>query len=203
MAEKTPTPTPPADASTDTPPPTPATPPVGEVKTPPWGDDENFNAEKAWELIEKLRKAKAPPVPADFKALENKVHQLETSSASRNKALAEALGLAEAPKGEDLAETVKNLQTQFQASQAEAVKLRIAAEKGVPAEYHFLLTETDTEKLTAQAEMAAEYARLKAQADGTPQFQPNAGQGQSGTPGTPEAIAAAEYEKFYPEKKRP
>lgn len=136
-------------------------------------------------------------------ALEAKLTQFESATAERNKALAEALGLAEAPKSEDLAATVKGLQDRIDNSEREATRLRIAAEKEVPAAYHYLLTETDTEKLTAQAEMAAEYARLKAQAEGTPQFQANPGQGQGGTPGTPEAIAAAEYAKYYPEEKRP
>lgn len=187
-----------------TPPPAPKTVPEGttapvvEVKTPPWGDEKNFNAEKAWELIEKLRKEKTP----DTKALEHKLAALESSNEARNKAMAEALGLAETPKGEDLAETVKSLQAQFHASQAEATKLRVASEKGVPAKYHYLLTETDTEKLAAQAEMAAEYARLKAQAEGTPDFQANPGQGQAGAPSTPEALAAAEYEKYYPTPNR-
>lgn len=166
--------------------------------TPPWGSDENFNAEKAWELIQNLRKEKTPVI----KALESKVAELQASTEARNKALASALGLSEAPKSEDdLAETVKSLQDKFETSQREAAKLRIAAEKGVPAEYHHLLTETDTEKLTAQAEMAAEYARLKAQAAGTPEFQANPGQGQGGTPPTPEAQAKAEYERFYPPSK--
>lgn len=168
------------------------------AKTPPWGSDENFKPEEAWELIQRLRKEKAP----DTKALEAQVTELRASTEARNKALAEALGLAEAPKSEDaLAETVKSLQEKFETSQREANKLRIAADKGVPAEYHHLLTETDTEKLTAQAEMAAEYARLKAAAAGTPQFQANPGQGQGGTPDSPEAIAAAEYERFYPNPK--
>jgi hypothetical protein len=167
-------------------------------KTPPWGSDENFKPQEAWELIQRLRKEKAP----DTKALEAQVTELRASTEARNKALAEALGLAEAPKSEDaLAETVKSLQEKFETSQREANKLRIAADKGVPAEYHHLLTETDTEKLTAQAEMAAEYARLKAAASGTPQFQANPGQGQGGTPDSPEAIAAAEYERFYPNPK--
>lgn len=168
------------------------------AKAPPWGSDENFNPAKAWELIENLRKEKG----ANATALETQVAELKASTDARNKALAEALGLAEAPKSEDLAETVKGLQSQFQASQQEAAKLRIAADKGVPPEYHYLLTETDTEKLTAQAEMAAEYARLKAAAAGTPQFQANPGQGQGGAPSTPEALAAAEYEKFYPTPNR-
>lgn len=197
-----PTPTPQAPGAPEpTNPPVPAPAPVPSpspaAQTPPWGKDEDFNPEKAWELIQNLRKEKTP----DTKALEAKVTELQNGMVSRNQALAEALGLKEAPKTEDLAETVKNLQSQFQASQAEATKLRIAAEKGVPAEYHYLLTETDTEKLTAQAEMAAEYARLKAAAAGTPEFQANPGQGQGGGTPTPEALAEAEYAKFYPTPK--
>jgi hypothetical protein len=187
-----PTSTPPAAGT----PPVPTPPPA--ASTPPWGSEENFNAEKAWELIQNLRKEKAP----DTKALETKIAEMQTSQEARNKALASALGLTEAPKSEDaLAETVKALQDKFDASQRETTKLRVAAEKGVPAEYHYLLTETDTEKLVAQAEMAAEYARLKAQAAGTPDFQANPGQGQGGGTPSAEAIAEAEYAKFYPTSK--
>ncbi|VXC08408.1 hypothetical protein [Aeromicrobium sp. 9AM] len=204
MAEPT-TPTPQAPAAAKpAEPAAPATPPAAAAKTPetpkapPWGSDENFKPAEAWELIQNLRKEKAP----DTSALETKVAEMQASTEARNKALAEALGLTEPPKSEDaLAETVKSLQEKFEASQRETTRLRIAAEKGVPAEYHHLLTETDTEKLTAQAEMAAEYARLKAAAAGTPEFQTNPGQGQGGAPGSPEALAEAEYAKFYPPPK--
>lgn len=198
MADPTPTPQAPAAAEPAAPthegaPATSVNPPA--AKAPPWGSDENFKPAEAWELIQNLRKEKTP----DTSALETKVAEMQAAAEARNKVLAEAFGLTEPPKTEDdLAETVKSLQDKFEASQREATRLRIAAEKGVPAEYHHLLTETDTEKLTAQAEMAAEYARLKAAAAGTPEFQANPGQGQGGAPSTPEAIAAAEYEKYYP-----
>lgn len=176
---------------------TPATPaePTAQApatgKTPPWGSDENFNPEKAWELIQNLRAAEA----RGREAME-KVETFEKSTAERNKALAEALGLTEPPKSEDdLAETVKALQAQFEASQRETSKLRVAAEKGVPPEMHHLLTETDPEKLSAQAEMAAEYARLKAAAEGKPEFQANPGQGQGGQPTKTEGDAV--YESLF------
>lgn len=185
MAEPTPTPQAPAAAKPADPAPTPAPTalaapaPADAPEAPPWGDDENFKPSEAWKLIQNLRKEKTP----DTSGLEAKLAEMQASTEARNKALAEALGLTEAPKSEDaLAETVKSLQDKFAASEREATRLRIAAEKGVPPQYHYLLTETDTEKLTAQAEMAAEYARLKAQADGTPEFQANPGQGQGGTP---------------------
>lgn len=203
MAELTPTPQAPAAAKPANPAPSPApvpapVAPTEAPKAPPWGSDENFKPSEAWELIQNLRKEKTP----DTSGLETKLAEMQASTEARNKALAEALGLTEAPKSEDvLAETVKSLQDKFAASEREATKLRIAAEKGVPPQYHHLLTETDTEKLTAQAEMAAEYARLKAQAEGAPAFQANPGQGQGGAASTPEALAAAEYEKFYPSPK--
>lgn len=198
-----PTPTPPAPAAPEpTNPPAPSTPPAPTpppaAKTPPWGSDENFTPAKAWELIENLRKEKG----GDTEALKSQVTAMQDAQKAQQERIAAALGLTEPPKSEDaLTETVKNLQSQFEASQRDATRLRIAAEKGVPPEFHHLLTETDTEKLTAQAEMAAEYARLKAAATGTPAFQPNPGQGQGGTPLTPEAQAKAEYEQFYPPSK--
>lgn len=142
-------------------------------------------------------------------ALEAKLTEFETSNTERNKALALALGLTEAPKTQDdLAETVKGIQSTLAASQLEATRLRVAASPGVdaegkalpaiPPEYHNLLTETDPEKLKAQAVTVAALIVAKNAADGTPAFQANPGQGQGGGSASPEALAAAEYDKFYP-----
>ena len=130
--------------------------------------------------------------------LETKLAAFETSNEARNKALAEALGLTEAPKSEDLAETVKGLQQQIAASNLEATKLRIAAEFNIPAEHQDLLTETDPEKLKAQAEKVGALVAAKNAADGIPAFQANPGQGQGGAPADPVAAAAAEYGTYYP-----
>lgn len=145
-------------------------------KQPPWGDKpEDFSPEKAWELIQKLRDQKG----GDADELKAQVAAIQTAQESQKKALAEALGLTEPPKSEDaLAETVKNLQAQFQASQREATILRLAAEKNIPAEYHDLLTETDPEKLAAQAEKVGALVVAKSAAEGTPAFQANPGQGK-------------------------
>lgn len=118
---------------------------------------------------------------------------------ARLDAFSQALGgNATADKPEDLAETVKNLQAQFAASQLEATKLRIAAEKNIPAEYHDLLTETDPEKLSAQAEKVGALVAANAAANATPEFQANPGQGQGGGAASPEAIAEAEYRQYHP-----
>lgn len=145
-------------------------------KQPPWGKPENFDADEAWKTIQNLRKEKGG---ANTDALEAQVKALTDAQESQKKALAEALGLTEPPKSEDaLAETVKSLQAQFLASQREATILRLAAEKNIPAEYHDLLTETDPEKLAAQAEKVSALVVAKAAAEGTPAFQANPGQGQ-------------------------
>lgn len=145
-------------------------------------------------------------------ALEAKLTEFETSNTARNQALALALGLTEAPKTEDdLAETVKSIQSTLAASQLEAMRLRVAASPGVdaegkslpaiPPEYQALLTETDPEKLNAQAVMVSALVAAKAAADGTPQFQPNPGQGQQPGVGSPldaqiaEATAAGDFQK--------
>lgn len=158
----------------------------------------------------------APTPPSgDFKSEESKAsvladlakerdarQALEARLDAQNKAFAEALGVTEGPKSEDLTETVRNLQKQFEASRLEATKLRIAAEKKIPTEYHDLLTETDPEKLAAQAEKVSALVTAKAEAEGAPAFQANPGQGQGGALSTPEALAEAEYAQFYPTPNR-
>lgn len=176
--------------------PKPAETPTPEApKAPPWGSDENFNPAKAWELIENLRKEKTP----DTSGLETRLAEMQATTEARNKALAEALGLTEAPKSEDaLAETVKALQEKFEQADRLSTKLRIAAEKNIPAEYHDLLTETDPEKLSAQAEKVGALVAANAAAAATPGFQPNPGQGQGGGGASPEAITEAEYRQYHP-----
>lgn len=126
---------------------------------------------------------------------------LEKKIEDQNKALAAAFGLTEEPKsGDDLTETVNALKARLDASERTATKLAIAAEYKIPAEHHDLLTETDTEKLKAQAEKVG--ALIAAASPGgeqqqNPAFVANPGQGQGG-PTDPSAAEAAEYERFYP-----
>lgn len=213
MTDPAPVPAPPAAPAPQPVPPLntaiPAPPPPPPAVTPPWGSEENFNAEKAWELIQNLRKEKTP-APVDTSALQQQVAALQASTEASKRAVAEAFGLTETPQSEDLAEMVKNLKSQFETSQLEATKLRLAANPGVdaegkplpaiPAEYHNLLTETDTEKLKSQAEMVARLVAANQTAATPPAFVPNPGQGQGGGANTPEAVAAAEYAHYYPSK---
>lgn len=196
MSEQTPAPTHQVPSASTTGPAAQAPAPQQSAeKQPPWGKPENFDPDKAWELIQNLRTEKG----GDTEALRAQLAEIQSAQNAQKKALAEALGLTEPPKTEDaLAETVRNLQEQFVASQREATILRIAAEKKIPAEYHDLLTETDPEKLAAQAEKVSALVTAKSAVEGTPAFQANPGQGQGGTPNTPEAIAEAEYRQYHP-----
>lgn len=163
----------------------PAAPPVGAASTtsPPWGSDENFNPAKAWELIQNLRKEKADPELAE------RVAALQREQEEGRQRLAAALGLTEPPKSEDdLAETVKGLQAKIDAAELKAARLAIAAEHSIPAEFQDLLTETDMEKLRAQAEKVGALVAAKSAAAAPPAFQSNPGQGQAG--GAGDALAA-------------
>lgn len=186
MPETATTPTPESAAATPTEPTTEVkpgeTPTTAEVKPDGFKSDESKQAVLA--DLAKERDAR--------QALEKKIED-------QNKALAAAFGLTEEPKpGDDLTETVNTLKARLDASELEATKLRIAAEHKIPAEHHDLLTETDTEKLKAQAaKVSALVAAANPNGSGQqpPAFQANPGQGQGGQPSSTED---AEYERFYP-----
>jgi hypothetical protein len=123
---------------------------------------------------------------------------LEARLDAQNKAFAEALGVTEAPKNEDLAETVKSLQDQIAKDRHDALLDRVAAANGIDDEHKDLLTETDPERLKAQAAKVGALVSAKKAAEATPEFQANPGQGQGGATPNAEALAEAEYAKFYP-----
>ncbi len=191
MTEQTPESTPQGQAPVPTPPPG-SEPDKG--KQPPWGDPENFNAEQAWQTIQNLRKEKQDP------AMRAELTALQQQQAQQRDALAAALGLKpeETSDTDRLAETVGSLQQQILASERRA----LAAEHKVP---EALLTGGDAEAMRAQAQALVEFANaahVAAAQPPAPGFVQNPGQGQGGAPLTPEALAAAEYEKFYPASKR-
>lgn len=171
----------------------------GGEKQPPWGKPENFDAEKAWELIQNLRTEKGDP------SLKTELDALRQQQEQQRTALAAALGVKpeETSDTEKLAQTLSTLQQQILASEKRA----LAAEHKIPAEFHHLLTATESEALKQQAEALVQFAQAAHYAASTtsppaapPAFQQNPGQGQGGGPLTPEAQAAAEYEKYYPSR---
>lgn len=188
MTEATATPIPQAPAAAEPAPIASATPAAAPAPTAPApGDPSAFKSEES-----------KAAVLADLAKERDARQALEARLDAQNKAFAEALGVTEAPKGEDLAETVKNLQAQIAKDRHEALLDRVAAANGIDDEHKDLLTETDPEKLKAQAAKVGALVALKNGVAGTPAFQANPGQGQGGGSPSAEAIAQAEYEKYYP-----
>lgn len=195
-----PVPTPPPAATTGQQPDT--------GKQPPWGKPENFDPDKAWELIQNLRKEKGGE-STEAAALKKQLDDLQAQQKAQTEALAKALGVKadEAPNPTDaLADQIKSLQEQFAETSRKAAILELAANPGtdaegnklpaIPPEYHHLLTATEPEALAVQAKSVAELVALKAAQSQIPGFAESAGQGQSGgpTPPLPAQIAAAETE---------
>lgn len=189
--------------------PTPQAPAMPETgKQPPWGDDANFNPEEAWKTIQNLRKEKGGPDPQ----LRSELDALKAQQQTQRDALAKALGIApeETSSADKLAQQVSELQEQFAATRLQAAVLTAAQNNGIPAEFQGWLTATEPDALDAQAKqlMPMVQATLASRgqsplmpgpmAPGAPAFAPNPGQGQGGGALTPEAQAAAEYEKYYP-----
>lgn len=200
MPKKTPVPTTPATPApaapgSVTPPPAAAPANPANEKQPPWGKPENFDADKAWELIQNLRTEKGGDP-----SLKTELEQLRQSQEQQRNALAAALGVKpeETSDSDKLAQQIETLRGQILSSEKRA----LAVEFKVPES---MLTATDTDGMRQQAQQLVEFAQAAHYAAATntpapppPAFQANPGQGQGNTPLTPEAQAAAEYEKYYP-----
>jgi len=178
-------------APTDPPPdPSPTDPPAS--KTPPWGDPENFNAEKAWELIQNLRTEKGDP--AKVTELEAKLAEVESTRQAQMDALAKALGVKDddtPPDPAKLAEQITAEQSKTSAAETRAAAaerqlavFKIAADPEVAGNAAALLDSAsfldslkdidpaDTEKVQAAIETAIEKNPLfrASQAPATPPF---------------------------------
>jgi hypothetical protein len=199
MAETATPTTPPAPTAVEpvsTPEPLKGDPPAEQGKTP-----EGFKSPESKDAVladlAKERDAR--------QALEQQLKQVQDAQKKQNEALASAFGLKQEPNPDDPAETVKSLQeqiTQMRNDAAddryEALKDRLAAHFGIDEKHIDLLTETDPEKLKAQAEKVGALLAAKPGAEQPPAFQANPGQGMGGQV-DPAAAEEAEYRKYYPE----
>lgn len=118
---------PPADPPPSDPPPADPPAPKPDDKQPPWGKPENFDAEKAWELIQNLRTEKGDP--AKVAELEGKLTEFQTQQQQQMDAIAKALGLKqdEPPDPEKLAAQVSEEQTRARDAQVQLTVYRRAA----------------------------------------------------------------------------
>ena len=99
---------------------------------PPWGSDEEFDPDKAWRLIQNLRKEKD-----ELKPLADKAKELEDAQKTEQERLTEKLS-----------------ETEKRAVDAElkAARLEVATEKGLPKSSVKFLTGTTPEELEESAD---------------------------------------------------
>lgn len=156
-----PVPTPPASVA-------PAAPPAPPAAAPPWGSDAEFDATKAWNLIEGLRadkeKLAARPVltPEQQKQLEEYNAQIE----------------AQKTEAQRLQEAATTAQRETETARAEATRYKVAAMHGITAENFDLLGEGTEAEITARAERLAalQAAQAAVAAPATPAVPPAPGQ---------------------------
>ncbi len=124
-------------ASTATPVAAPVAPAAPEA--PPWGAD--FDAERAWKLVQDLRSDK------------EKLAARPVLTEEQKTALAEHDRLVQASKTETqrLQEAATSAQQALATSQADAIRYKVAATHGIPAEHFDLLGTGTEEEITAKA----------------------------------------------------
>lgn len=153
-------PTPPAVPAQE--PTTPATSPAQDptpaaTVAPPWGDPANFDPDKAWKLIEDLR--------ADKEKLAARTAMTD----EQKQQLAEYQRLVDASKSEAQrqAEAVANATREAETARAEAVRYRVAATHGIPADHFDLLGSGTEEEIAARAEKISTLLAAQAAAAAT------------------------------------
>lgn len=173
---------PPADTPPNDPPPAdPPAPKPDDLKQPPWGKPENFDAEKAWELIQNLRTEKGDP--ARVAELEGKLTEFQTAQQQQMDALAKALGFKQDDAPADPAALAAQIETE-KATAADAQRQLAVFQNAGEADPRRLLDSAsflrsikdidpaDTVKITAAVTAAVEADPLlkAAQPPATPPF---------------------------------
>jgi len=158
-------------------------PPEDPKPTPPWGTAEDFNPEKAWELITKLREQKNDPAVAK---------ELETLRA--DKATREDAERSDAEKAEARVKAAEDKATE---TAAELVRKTAAWKHNLSPEDAEALEGIPADRVEALAE------RLAGKAVPTPKAPSPAGQGNVGEPvaGGEKPLSEAEVKQMYSEKR--
>lgn len=133
----------------------PAQEPQPAPQTPPWGAD--FDAEKAWNLVENLRKDK------------EKLASRPVLTDEQKQQLGEYQSLVEASKSEQQRkdEAVAKAQQEAVTARAEAIRYKAAATYGISADHFDLLGTGTEEEISARAEKVAGLIAAQAQPPAT------------------------------------
>jgi hypothetical protein len=120
--------------------------PAEAAPTPPWGSDENFDAARAWKLIQ------------DLKSDKEKLSTRPTLSDEQRQQLDEYNRLVEASKSEEQRrqEQIEAANRERDDSRAEAVRLRVALKHGISEDDFDLLGSGTEEQIEARASRIAE-----------------------------------------------
>lgn len=151
--------------------------PQQPAEAPPWGDD--FDAEKAWKLVQNLRADK------------EKLASRPALTPEQQKQLDEYNRLVEASKSETqrLSEAAETARRDAETARAEAIRYKVAATHGLTADHFDLLGSGTEEEISARAEKIA--ALLSQQQPPTPtplptrpveQLRPGATPGEAESP---------------------
>lgn len=128
----------------------------GGDSKPPWGDEENFDADRAWTLIQNLRAEKEELRTRHTAELEEKVQELDTL----NKELATAREDLEAAQGgiETRDGEISTLKSDLGAREAVITKQRLLNEEKIPLEYVENVTGDDEEAWKASVKRLSSLA---------------------------------------------
>lgn len=128
----------------------------GDAPKPPWGDEENFDAERAWTLIQNLRSEKEDLRARHAAELEEKVRELDTA----NKDLATAREDLEAAQKdvETRDSEISALKSDLGARESVITKQRLLNEEKIPLEYVENVTGDDEEAWKASVKRLSSLA---------------------------------------------
>lgn len=138
MTEVTPAPAPAAPAAT-----TPPVPPPAAPEAPPWG--ENFDAEKAWNLVQNLRADK------------DRLSQRPVLTPEQQQKLDEYTRLEEASKSDAqrLQEAATTAQKDADTARSQALRLQVALDHGIGKDDLVMLQGSTAEELAQAAQWIA------------------------------------------------
>lgn len=139
-------------------------------KTPPWGSDDEFNPQKAWDLIQNLR----GELKTSKDTLAATTAKVKTVEGERDAALKQITDKDEAGKSESekLAGQIADLETKL-ATEAEArLRAEVVAAKGLTPAQAKRLSGASREELEADADELLEAFPTNGAAGGPPSTKP-------------------------------
>lgn len=141
--------------------------PEENTSTPPWGSDEDFNPEKAWNLIQNLRSEKAD--------LQNKMTTLNNEHSATLSTLSERdASIEELQASLELSEeAAKQAEAEHQQLAALRTKENLLLNAGIPASYAGNVTgETEDDWAESVTQLAQLTANVKQESTPTPKPDP-------------------------------